>query len=278
MAEPSIKYLPEDLEPDISHIEIEDGEPVDNIFSEKQQQLFLDCLEASLREELRPVVALANVGLFASPDLPPLVPDVMITFQKTPPGPLDRKKNKTYFIWNYGTPPDIVIEIVSNREGGEATHKLKKYAEWRVGHYIIYDPFEYLGTRKLRAYQLQGRNYVELLEPTKLTDFGLGLVVQEGEYRGYEGPWLRWTDSAGNTLMTGEEKARLEAERADAEARRADSEAQRADSETQRADSEAQRADSEAQRADSEAQRAAAEKARADALAEKLRELGFSPE
>lgn len=240
MAEPSMKYQPEDLEPDISHIEIEDGEPVGNIFSEKQQQLLLDCLETSLQEELRPVVGLANVGLFASPDLPPLVPDLMATFQKKPPGPLDYKKNKTYFIWNYGRPPDIVIEIVSNREGDEGTRKLEKYAEWRVGHYIIYDPFEYLGSRKLRAYQLQGRNYVELLEPTKLIDFGLGLVVEEGEYRGYEGPWLRWTDASGKPLMTGAEKVLAEAKRAEAEKARADT-----------------------------------EKARADELAQKLKELGY---
>lgn len=261
MAEPSRKYDPEDIEPDISHIEIEDGEPVDNIFSEKQQQLLLDCLEASLHEELRPVVALANVGLFASPDQPPLVPDVMVTFQKTAPGPLDKKKNKTYFIWNYGTPPDIVIEIVSNREGGEATHKLQKYAEWRVGHYVIYDPFEYLGARKLRTYQLQGRNYVELLEPTKLADFELGLRIEEGVYRGYEAPWLRWIDAEGNNLLTGQERTLLEAERADAEA--------------ERADAETERANAEAERANAEAERANAEKARADAMAAKLKELGY---
>jgi Uma2 family endonuclease len=268
VAEPGIKYDTDELEPDISHIEIEDGEPVDNIFSEKQQQLLLDSLEASLREDLRPVVALANVGLFASPDRPPLVPDVMVTFQKRAPGQLDKKKNKTYLIWNYGCPPDIVIEIVSNREGGEADVKLKKYAEWRVGHYVVYDPFEYIGSRKLRTYQLQGRNYVELLEPTRLADFGLGLEIQPGEYRGYEGPWLRWTDESGQPLLTGVEKAGVEAERANAEAERANAEAERANA-------EAERANAEAERANTEAERAKAEKNRADALAEKLKELGY---
>lgn len=247
MAEPSKKYDPEDLEPDISHIEIEDGEPVDNIFSEKQQQLLLDSLEVSVKDDLRPVVALANVGLFASPDQSPLVPDVMVAFQKIAPGPLDKKKNKTYFIWNYGSPPDIVIEIVSNQEGREATHKLQKYAEWRVGHYVIYDPFEYLGSRKLRCYQLRGRHYVELLEPTRLPDFGLGFEIREGLYRGFDAPWLRWTDESGELLLTGSERANREAERAD----------------------------SEAERANSEAERAEQEKARADALAQKLRELGY---
>lgn len=256
MAEPSTKYDPDDLEPDISHIQIEDGEPVDDIFTMQQQQLLLDVLETSLHEELRPVVALANVGFFASPDQPPLVPDVMVTFQKTAPGPLDKKKNKTYFIWNYGAPPDIVIEIVSNKEGQEAGEKLRKYGEWRVGHYVIYDPFEYLGSRKLRTYQLQGRNYVELLEPAKLSDFGLGLRIQPGKYRGYEGPWLRWTDDSGELLPTGEEKARAESERANAES---------------------ERANTESERANAEAKRAEKEKARADALAAKLKELGYDP-
>lgn len=68
MAEPVRCHLTDELEPDITHLQIEDGEPVDNIFSEKQQLLLIESLDASLREELLPCVALANIGLFASPD------------------------------------------------------------------------------------------------------------------------------------------------------------------------------------------------------------------
>ena len=210
MAEAVPSETCDSLEPDISHLQIEDDEPVDNIFSEKQQQLLVESLDVSLRDELRPLVALANVGLFASPDQAPMVPDVMVAFEKAPPGPLDKKKNKTYLIWNYGSPPDVVIEIVSNQEGNEDTSKKEKYAEWRVGHYVIYDPFEYLGSRKLRAYQLHGKNYVELLDPYKLKDFELGFEIRDGLFRGYEGPWLRWVDDNGVALLTSVEQAELE--------------------------------------------------------------------
>jgi hypothetical protein len=274
MAELAKHAIDDDLEPDISHLQIEDDQPVDNIFSEKQQQLLVDSLDASLCDDLRPLVTLANVGLFASPDQPPMVPDVMVAFQKTAPGPLDKKKNKTYLIWNYGSPPDIVIELVSNTEGREDGAKLEKYQDWRVGHYVIYDPFEYLGARKLRAFQLHGSKYVELLDPYKLPDLGLGFEVRNGTFRGYEGPWLRWIDHQGALLLTGAEKAEHEKARAEQEKARADEEKARAEQEKARAEQESVRADQEQSRADQEKARADQERARAEELIARLRALG----
>jgi hypothetical protein len=63
-------------------------------------------------------------------------------------------------------------------------------------------------------------------------------------------PWLRWWDSNGGLLLTGEE----------------------------RADTEKQRAEAEKQRADAEIQRADTEKQRADRLTAKLREMGIDPQ
>jgi Uma2 family endonuclease len=42
----------------------------------------------------------------------------------------------SYFLWLYGKPPDIVVEIVSNRESGELDHKLGSYARMGVPYYI----------------------------------------------------------------------------------------------------------------------------------------------
>lgn len=229
MTEAALCHDFDDLEPDISHLEIEDDEPVDNIFSEKQQQLLVDSLDASVSENLRPYVALANVGLFASPHHPPLVPDVMVAFGKEPAGPLTEKKNNTYLIWNYGGPPDIVIELVSNKKGGEDSRKLNTYAKWRVGYCVIYDPFAYLGHRPLRTFQLTGTTYVELIDPFKLPQLNLGFTIQYGEYRSFEGPWLRWVDGQGTTLCTASEIVEKERQRADEERQRADEERQRAD-------------------------------------------------
>ena len=236
MAEIAQTITDECFEPDISHLVIEDGEPVDNIFSEKQAQILIESLQASLREELMPCITLTNVGLFASPNLPPLVPDVLVTFEMSPPGSLEEKKNKTYLIWNYGRAPDMVFEIVSNKEGYEDTEKLRKYAEWRVSYYIIYDPFTYLGNRPLRAFRLSGNRYVELLDPYRIEELDLGFKVEKKVYHNYEGPWLRLCNQDGEILLTGKEKSELLEEQVHAETQRAEAEAQRAEAEAQRAD------------------------------------------
>ena len=105
--------LDEPLELDISHIQIEDGEPVDNIFSEKQMRLLTESLYASWRDEQgapRVFAAFANVGLFYALKEPPLVPDVMVALDVVSrPDPSD-KKTLSYFIWEYGKPPDIAVE------------------------------------------------------------------------------------------------------------------------------------------------------------------------
>lgn len=253
-------------EPDISHLQIDSPDSMLCLFSEKQQQLLIESLYTSLGRELCPFVALAKVGLFASPEHAPLVPDVMVSFQKSPRGPLTQKKNNTYLIWNYGSPPDIVIEIVSHTEGGEDGAKLQKYAEWRVGHYIIFDPFAYLGNRPLRAFQLRGTRYVEMLDPSKLLDFGLGLEIRPGLFRGFEGPWLRILDQDGKLLLTGLEKAQQE--------RLLTEEAKiRVEEERARADFERERAEKERHRADDERARAVEANARAEKLEQELNEL-----
>jgi hypothetical protein len=47
---------------------------------------------------------------------------------------------------------------------------------------------------------------------------GLGLKLWDGVFEDREDTWLRWCDEQGNIILTGEERARLEAERADYEA------------------------------------------------------------
>ena len=122
----------EPQELDLSHIQTEDGEPVDNIFSEKQMRLLTESLYASWRDEQgtsRVFAAFANVGLFYALHEQPVVPDVMVALDVVSnPDPSD-KKTLSYFMWEFGKPPDIVVEIVSNREGGEDTSKMLRYAQ-----------------------------------------------------------------------------------------------------------------------------------------------------
>ena len=54
-----------------------------------------------------------------------MVPDVMLSLDVSIADDLQEKKNRSYFVWRFGKPPEVVIEIVSNREGEELGEKLR---------------------------------------------------------------------------------------------------------------------------------------------------------
>ena len=228
--------LYEVIRPDVSDIEIEDGAPVDNIFSEKQMRLLVESLNASWEgpppeedDVARPFMALANVGLFSTPHSPPVVPDVMVSLDVAAlPDPLANKEHNTYFVWIFGKAPDVVIEIVSNRVGGEDGRKLREYARIGVAYYIIYDPAHYLGREALRMYELRHRTYVSMGEQW-MPALGLGLRTWHGAYEGMEDEWLRWCDIDGTLLPTGAELAAEERQRAAVQRQRAEQAEDRAE-------------------------------------------------
>jgi Uma2 family endonuclease len=262
----------------------ETEEPVDNLFSEKQMRLLTESLYASWNPGRAFWVA-ANVGMYEALNAKAVVPDVFLSLDTTSENTKEFG-SKCYFFWDHGKPPEVVIEIVSNSDGGELDRKLERYAKLHVNHYVIYDPLGCLSREPLQAFVLITGAYEKRPSATAFSTVeGLQLRLWQGVYEGQSERWLRWADADGTIIPTGAELAKAEAKRADAEAQRANAEAQRANAEaqranaeTQRANAEGQRADAEAQRADAEAQRAKAEAARADALAARLRELGIDLE
>ncbi len=236
-------------EPDESELVTEDDAPVDSILTEKQERLLTEPLYSSwsgpppARDGVsRPFAALANVGLFSTPSEPPVVPDVMLSLDVRIPTDLTEKKNRSYFIWRYGKPPEVVIEIVSNREGGELDQRFQRYRWMQVPYYIVFDPLSALGGPTLRAFELRGSMYVALDQPW-FEVVGLGLVEWEGAFEGLQGRWLRWRTREGALVPTGAERAAREQERAETAEARAET-----------------------------------EKARADRLVERLRALGIDPD
>ena len=224
-----LKPLPPEDWPNIDHIITEDGAPVDNILSEKHMRLLTEPLYTSWQPD-HPFVALANVGLFYGVDIQPLVPDVLLSVNVCLPEDLRPKLNRSYFVWKYGKPPDVVIEIVSNKKGGEDTRKLELYADVRIANYVIYDPEAYLGKEVLRVYRLQGtRLEQDVVTPYSFGSVGLGVTIWSGRFENTDGNWLRWTDANGILIPTGAERADAAAEQADAAAERADAAEQRAD-------------------------------------------------
>ena len=202
-----LQPLPLEDWPSFDHIITEDGAPVDNIFSEKQMRLLTEPLYSSWKTD-RAFVAFANVGLFYGIDMPPLVPDILLSINVRLPENLFPKLNRSYFVWKYGKPPEVVIEVVSNRQGGEDTKKLELYANIRVLNYIVYDPEHHLSERSLRVFRLVGSELVDDdTRPCQFTDVELGLTIWSGRFEQTDGEWLRWTDRDGNLIPTGRELA-----------------------------------------------------------------------
>lgn len=214
--------------PDYSHLITEDETPVDNLASEKHQRILTEPLYSSWAGPGpgRPFLVMANVGLFVVPRNPAIVPDVLLSLDVA--AIEDWWTIRSYFVWEYGKAPDVVIEIVSNTKGGEKSTKLTQYAQAGIPYYVVYDPDRCLPGDVLEIYELLAGVYVRRPD-TWLPNVGLGVTLWEGTFEGLYGTWLRWCDHAGVVIPTGAERADVERQRADVERQRADVERQRAE-------------------------------------------------
>lgn len=246
------EYIVEEVvkipKPDVSHLITEDDEPVDNLFSAKQQRLLVEPLY-SARPLSWPFLADANVGIFRSVHLPAIVPDAFLSLGVEPAEDWYAKEHRSYFIWEFGKSPEAVIEVVSNKKGGELGKKMKDYAQMGIIYYAVYDPQRLIQNEIFRVYELRGGKYAPL-EQGWLAEVELGLTVWEGEFEGRQDQWLRWCDAGKNVIPTGAELAKWERARAEREQKRANREQKRAEREA----------------------------ARAERLAEQLRALGVDPD
>ncbi len=148
-----------------------------------------------------------------------------------------RSERKTYFFWEYKKPPDVAVEIVSNREGNELGSKLDTYAAWGIEYYVVFDPDREISREELQVFARVGEAYRRIAD-AYLRRLGLGVKLWTGVFEEVPDTYLRWCDSTGSVLLTGQESSVLQSERADRERVRADSEQRRADNEQRRADSE----------------------------------------
>jgi Uma2 family endonuclease len=208
--------------PQVDDIVTEDDTPVDNFASAKNQRLLVESLYASWTPDNdRQFLVDANVGIFYQVGRPPVVPDVFLSMDVQVADDWWKKQHRSYFVWLFGKPPDVVIEIVSNRVGEEDGRKRDIYAQISAKYYVLFDPQELLSSDRLRVYELRGNRYV-LLNAPYLDQFGLGITLWHGSYEGKAETWLRWCDLQGNLIPTGRERAEQERERADQERERAD--------------------------------------------------------
>lgn len=220
--------------PNLDHLITEDDTPVDSRYSERQMKLLSVPLFESWPQG-KPFEALTNVGLFSKPDNESvMVPDFLLSLGVEPKPLSENRESRSYFIWVYGKPPNLVVEIVSNKVGGELDRKLAVYERMGVAFYAVHDPEHHLGNRELRLFRLEGGRYVEAANPYALPELGLGFAIWEGAYLDLKERWLRFTDETGRLIPTGEEKAKEAEERvarAEAEMRDVTTRAERAEQE-----------------------------------------------
>lgn len=128
-------------------------------------------------EEAAQFLADENVGVFFALHEPPPVPDFFLSLDVEPHKDWYDKEHRTYFFWEFGKVPEVALEIVSNRKGGELTDKLKDYARMGVNYYVVYDPKQHLGKDALHVYELGFGKRDRRREDQQLPDLGLSLTL-----------------------------------------------------------------------------------------------------
>ena len=207
---------PAGLGVDIETLVTEDDTPVDNMPSEKQQRLLTEPLYSSWYGPGggRSFLAAANVGVFPESRNPAIVPDVFLSLDVQPHSNWWDKAHRSYFVWEFGKPPELVVEIVSNQKGNEVGRKRQRYAAMGVRYYVIHDPLHQVMDDDLRTYRLSDGRY-ERLESHRFPELRLGLMLWDGVFETVRSRWLRWVDEHGMLIPTGRERADEEHRRAE---------------------------------------------------------------
>jgi hypothetical protein len=208
-------------EPRYDHLITEDHQPVDRILTEKIYRLLTRPLYASWPGPGGPSLVLANVGSFYQDKNPAAVPDCLLSLGVSCPADLHFKEGHSYYQWALGKPPDVLIEVVSDRKGGEEGFKKALYARQGIRYYAIFDPDHFLSPETLRCYALVVGTY-EATDPGPWPGIGLGLRVWEGKADREKERAAREKDRASPAeALAAREKDR--ASQADARAGRAES-------------------------------------------------------
>jgi Uma2 family endonuclease len=250
-AMPAVPELPHHL-PDHLELPEDNGELVEN-FRELPQSLLLSSSIWPVLERLHPDRQFAvgqDSGIYWRLSDPPEKGVVAPDWFYVPgvPPELDGHYRRSYVLWKELIAPAIIIEYASGDGSVERNRTPKEGKFWiyeqvvHGGYYAIIS----VETGDLEVHRLEGTEY-RRLEPNErghypIEPLGVELGVWHAFFWNQTAPWLRWYDSRGNLLPTGDE-----------------------------------RAEQERQRADEERVRAISERSRAEQFAAKLRELGIDP-
>ncbi len=249
-------------------------------------------LAAALRESLElaglileSMLIASNFGLCATVEDKTIVkaPD-WVYIPAAPPLP-EGEIRRSYTPNLEGSSPLIVLEFVSETEGGEySINPYYPYGKWHFYEKILQVPLYGIfhpKTAQLDLYRLIEGRY-ELQQPGDeqrfwIPEMNLFLGTWQGKRSQLSAHWLRWWDASGHLLLWGHELLHQERQNLEQAQQQLEQERQRAEQERQRAEQEQQRAEQEQQRANVAEASLAKEKQLRQQLLDRLQSLGIAP-
>lgn len=148
---------------------------------------------------------------------------------------LNGSVRRSYVMWKEIVAPLIAIEFVSG-DGSQERDKTSPFAgdESKAGKFWVYEqairiPFYAIyevQKASVEVYELVANHYQRIIANQRghylIEPMGVELGIWQGQQYNQTLPWLRWWDSDGNLLLTGDERAEQEKQRAEQEKQRAD--------------------------------------------------------
>ncbi|MFM7423563.1 MAG: DUF4351 domain-containing protein [Elainella sp.] len=175
-----------------------DDQPVDN-----ELQLLLPVLLratlAMLWADRQDWFMGVNIGLYYDTQQPAIGPDAFLSLGV--PRYKREQGRLSYVVEQEGVMPQWVLEIVSQKRGGEYGEKYQKYAEIGVPYYTIYNPNHWRRDRHepFEVYRLENGQYIRQQgNPVWMPELGLGIGIERGRHEGLEREWLYWYDESGH--------------------------------------------------------------------------------
>jgi Uma2 family endonuclease len=141
-----------------------------------------------------------DMGIYSSPELPPIVPDAFLSLGVE--RCYDEDLRPSYVLWDEEVVPSFVLEVVSPRYREEYTTKLKIYEQMGVLYYAIYSSKRKRKPR-FEVYKLIDGLY-QLVATNTTVWMSDGGVTRE---------WLYWYDKDGKRYATPNERVQEEVDR-----------------------------------------------------------------
>ncbi|PSB41295.1 Uma2 family endonuclease [Chamaesiphon polymorphus] len=152
-----------------------------------------------------------DMAIYFDPELPPIVPDAFLSLGVE--RVYDEELRPSYVLWDELIVPSIVLEVVSTTYRQEYTTKLNQYANLGVLYYVVYNS-QRRRKPKLEIYKLVDGTYqLQSGNPLWMTEIGLGIGYERGNYSGVTRDWLYWYDENNQRYLTPTELVTLEQQR-----------------------------------------------------------------